>query len=83
MTFALPKTFTPAQVHAVHMLKLGYQIRHPMTGNCVAFLHHPCKKGGKISIGTFTALLNANLLTLLTREYPFETYALKAEVADC
>lgn len=70
--------FTPAQNRAHKMLQLGYVIRKPMTGNNVCFLFHPSRrlKGGKIAVSTFTALLEAKLLSLKEREYPFETWVL-------
>ena len=71
--------FTPAQIQVYYKLQRGFEIRHPLTGNNICFLHDPQRrlKGSKIGITTFTALLNAGLLSLKLKEYPFETWVLK------
>jgi hypothetical protein len=76
---SLPSFFTPAQIRAYQKVRRGFEIRHPMTGNRICFVYDPQKKvrSTKIGIKTLEALLDAKLLKLKSREYPFEVYVLK------
>ena len=74
--------FTPAQERAYIILKRGYVLKHPMTGNRICFLDDPkTRRGWKTSITVFKALVDAGLLTLQSVDYPFETWVLKQN--DC
>ena len=82
MSSAAPQSFTSAQVNAYNKVRRGFEIHHPLTGNCICFLRDPSRRcrSSKIMMPTFTALLNAKLLKLKSREYPFEIYVFKGAV---